>query len=160
MARKTDRMTASARLKPCTSGHSSASPNARLLCHDSKIVMARPTDTADTKKKTGSMGEYQSGYSLFGTIRYRLPKEDRCRVERMTPAIMIGSETMRSQRRVRFHWKRSSTTGTNSRARTVVYKVTHQPTSNITEWGFHMMSGCQIRSGRPRSYINANTTRR
>mgnify|MGYP000692483800 CR=1 FL=1 len=36
-------------------------PNARLLCHDSKIVIASPAATAETKKNTGSIGVYQSG---------------------------------------------------------------------------------------------------
>ena len=53
----------------------------------------------------------------------------------------------------------SNTTGRNSRNSTVVYSVTHQATSNITECGFHITSGCQRRSGRPRSYSSPTTTR-
>ena len=44
-------------------------PNALLECQDSKIVIANPTITAEKKKKTGSIGVYQSGCSLWGTIR-------------------------------------------------------------------------------------------
>jgi hypothetical protein len=56
-------------------------------------------------------------------------------------------------------WRRSSSIGLNSSASTVVYRVTHQATSNITECGFHMMSGCQMRYGKPRSNNSATTTR-
>ena len=36
---------------------------------DSTMTMARPTPIAETKNRIGSIGEYQSGCSLPGTIR-------------------------------------------------------------------------------------------
>src|SRR5271157_1021745 len=36
--------------------------------------------------------------------------------------------------------------------------MTHQATSNITECGLRMMSGCQMFHGRPRSYMSAAHT--
>ncbi len=44
-----------------SSGSSSALPKARELCRDSKMVMAKPTQIAETKKNTGSRGVYHSG---------------------------------------------------------------------------------------------------
>src|SRR5271166_927247 len=38
--------------------------------------------------------------------------------------------------------------------------MTHQATSNITECGLRMMSGCQMFHGRPRSYMSAAHTSR
>jgi len=42
----------------------------------SKITMARPAAMAESQNRMGSSGEYQSGYSLVGIIKYRLPSED------------------------------------------------------------------------------------
>ena len=43
-----------------SSGSSSARPKARLLCQDSKIVIARPTAIAETQNSSGRIGVYHS----------------------------------------------------------------------------------------------------
>ena len=48
--------------------------------------------------------------------------------------------------------------GENSSDSTVVYSITQYATSNITECGLRMTSGCQMRYGRPRSNISATHT--
>ena len=58
----------------------------------------------------------------------------------------------------RFMRNRSKTIGLNSSASTIEYRVTHQPTSNMTECGFHMIRGCHTRFGRPRSKRSAPIT--
>ena len=50
--------------------------------------------------------------------------------------------------------------GANSNDRTVVYNMRHQLISHITECVFHMTSGCQKWSGRPRSMMRTRTTSR
>ena len=50
--------------------------------------------------------------------------------------------------------------GANSSESTEVYNMRHQLISHITECGFHMTSGCQKWSGRPRSMISTSTTSR
>ena len=60
-------------------------PKCFELIDDSKIVIASPTAIADRKKNTGSSGLYQNGCSFSGMIRYSVPSEDWCSVERITP---------------------------------------------------------------------------
>ena len=67
---------------------------------------------------------------------------------------------LRTTCNVRFSLKCSSTIGENSNASTVVYNMTHHATSNITECGLRMTSGCQMFHGSPRSYISAAHTSR
>ena len=50
-------------------------PKNLALRIDSKIVIASPVATADTKNNTGSHGEYQRTWSLCGTIRKSVPSE-------------------------------------------------------------------------------------
>ena len=66
------------------------------------------------------MGEYHRPYSLFGTIRYRVPRDDWCSVERITPTIMSGTEMIFMIFSGVCNWKRSNTVGMNSRNSTVV----------------------------------------
>jgi hypothetical protein len=124
------------------------------------MVMARPAAMADVKKKTGNSGEYQSGWSFSGTIRYSDPSEDWWRVERITPTMTKGMVTARRIRRGHSRFNFSKTTGENSRASTVVYSITHQATSNMTERGFHMTSACQIRCGCPQIAEEAEDLKR
>ena len=51
----------------------------------------------ETKKKTGSSSEYQSGCSLVGASRKRAPSADWCRVERMSPAIVAPMVSLATQ---------------------------------------------------------------
>src|SRR3974377_1010641 len=82
--------TSSVRPRPWINESSSCLPKCLALIEDSKMVIAKPTQMAEMKKRTGRMGEYQKGYSLFGRIRYKLPSEDWCNVESTTPAITRG----------------------------------------------------------------------
>src|ERR1017187_7538015 len=141
-------------------GSSNSRPKYLELIEDSKIVMANPTAIADKKKKTGSSGLHQNGCSLLGMIRYRVPSDDWCSVDSSTPRITNTTMTLRMTFSARFSWKCSSTMGENSRASTVVYNITHHATSNITECGLRMTSGCQMFQGNPRSYISAAQTSR
>ncbi len=77
--------TTSTRPSSCRMGSSSCCPKYFELSDDSKIVIARPTAIAEMKKNTGSSGLYQNGCSLSGMIRYTVPSEDWCKVERITP---------------------------------------------------------------------------
>src|ERR1035438_9084074 len=104
------------------------------------------------------MGEYHNGYSFSGTIRNRLPRELWCSVESNTPKIISGTEIRWIHSIGLCQPNFSHTTGMNSRKSTVLYRVTHQATSNITECGFHITRGCHRRSGRPRSYSSPTTT--
>ncbi len=54
--------------------------------------------------------------------------------------------------------KCSNTMGENSIASTAVYSITQYATSNITECGLRMTSGCQMFHGKPRSYMSAAQT--
>ena len=47
----------------------------------------------------------------------------------------------------------STSAGENSSASTVEYSITHQEISNSIEARFHITMGCQMRHGRPSSYI-------
>src|SRR5579864_5545534 len=115
------------------------------------MVMANPTAIAEMKKNNGNNGLYHSGCNFSGMIKYKVPSEDWCNVERITPRITKGIKAARTIFRGFCRLKRSSTIGENSRERTVVYSITQYATSNITECGFRMTSGCQMRYGRPRS---------
>src|SRR5664280_2469099 len=99
-------------------------PNARRENHDSTTVIPMPAASAETKKRTGSTGVYQSGCTFSGRIRNREPSDDWWSVERITPRItrtgVMGLRSRRSQSSL----KRSSTTGANSRDNTVVYSIT------------------------------------
>ena len=143
----------------CRTGNSRCRPKCRELSDDSKIVIANPTAIADRKKKTGSSGLYQNGCSFSGRIRYRVPSEDWCSVDKMTPQITSGIRIARTTFKGFCRLNRSSTIGENSSARTVVYNITQYATSNITECGLRMISGCQMLYGLPRSYISAAQTR-
>src|SRR4051794_20396410 len=111
------------------------------------MVIASPTAIADRKKKTGRIGLYQNGCNLPGTIRYRVPSDDWCKVDRMTPQITSGIKIFRTILSGFCRLKRSSTMGENSSASTAVYSITQYATSNITECGFRMIRGCQMLYG-------------
>ncbi len=96
------------------------------------------------KKKNGSAGVYQNWWSRVGMIRYSVPSELWCSVERITPKITSGMRQARTIFSGFCRLKRSSTIGENSSASTVEYSITHQPTSNMTECGLCMMIGCQM----------------
>ncbi len=76
-----------------------------------------------------------------------------------TPAITSGTVAACCTAIAFFQPSFSKTTPENSRARTVRYSITHQPTSNIGERGFHMIIGCQMFQGLPRSYMRPTATR-
>src|SRR5579872_5467999 len=117
-------------------GSSNARPKALELCVDSNMVIAKPTATADAKKKNGNAGVYQNGCNLLGMIRYRLPSELWCSVESKIPATISTGYIALIHLIGAFRSKRSKTLGRNSKKSTVVYVITHMPTSNITECGF------------------------
>ena len=76
-----------------------------------------------------------------------------------TPAITRGTVAACCTATAFFQPSFSNTMPENSRARTVRYSITHQPTSNMGERGFHMMIGCQMFQGLPRSYMSPTATR-
>ena len=88
---------------------------------------------------------YQRPWSLFGAMTKSVPSDDWCRVESRTPMMTSRGVSLRMTFSARFHRKRSKTTGLNSRASTVRYSMTHQATSNMTEWWLPQTSGCQMR---------------
>src|SRR3989304_612647 len=81
-------MARASRLSRCSS---SPRWNALALAEDSRITIARPTETAVRKKNAGRSGEYQSGCNLAGMMRKSEPKDDWCRVDSTTPRITSGS---------------------------------------------------------------------
>src|ERR1035438_194057 len=101
-------------------GSSSSRPKYLELIEDSKMVMANPTAIADRKKNTGSSGLYQKGCSLLGMMRYNVPSEDWCSVERITPRMTNTIMTRRTTSNALCHLKCSSTIGENSSASTAV----------------------------------------
>ena len=113
---------------------SNSCPRKRALRFDSTMVIPRPTATALMKKNTGSSGEYHSGFIFSGAIRNRVPRVDWCRVERHMPAMTSGSVIRRTIFNGHSSLNFSKTTGLNSSARTVEYKMTHHATSIIGEW--------------------------
>jgi hypothetical protein len=84
------------------------------------MVIASPTAIAERKKKNGSSGEYQNGCNFSGMIKYSVPSEDWCSVERITPQMTSGMSTPRMIFNGFCRLKRSSTMGENSSARTEV----------------------------------------
>src|SRR5208337_1737647 len=117
--------TSSVRPSPLSNGNSNCFPKCCALIEDSKMVIASPTQIAERKKRKGSSGVYQKGCNLFGTIRYKLPSEDWCRVESMTPAITSGMTIafchLSSFGKLNF----SNRTPENSSASTVLQSITH-----------------------------------
>src|SRR5664279_3959184 len=133
---------------------------ARDRIRDSRTTIEIPEAMQEMKKSTGSIGVYQSACSRFGTIRYRDPKEDWCKVDSSTPKIMSGNEMVWIHLMGLWMFNFSRMIGANSRDSTVVYNMRHQLISHITECEFHMTSGCQKWSGRPRSMMRTRTTSR
>ncbi len=116
---------------------------------------------ADTKKKTGRYGEYQSGWSLPGAIRKRLPSDDWWSVESTMPETPRMIVSLIDQLRTRFQPSHSRIAGETSRKRTLRYSITHHPTSNITDVTPKLpMIGLGSRHGRPRSKHKPTTTRK
>src|ERR1035438_8477477 len=101
-------------------GSSSSRPKYLELIDDSKMIMARPTAIAEMKKNTGSSGLYQKACSLLGMMRYSVPNEDWCRVERSTPRMTNTTIKLRTTFSALCHFKCSKTMGENSSASTVV----------------------------------------
>src|ERR1035437_8422545 len=152
--------TTSARPRSRRIESSSSRPKYFELMEDSKMVIANPTAIAERKKKTGSNGLYQNGRSLLGMIRYSVPSDDWCNVESSTPRMTNTTMTRRMIRNGFCRLKCSNTIGENSMASTAVYNITQEATSNSTECGLRMTSGCQMFEGNPRSYISAAQTSR
>ena len=86
---------------------------------------------------TGRIGEYHSGCSRYGMMRNSEPSDDWCRVESPIPTITNGIRALTTVARMPARRGNSSAgTGKNSKAKTVRYSMTHQPTSNSGDRGF------------------------
>ena len=108
---------------------------------DSKIIIANPAAIEEIKKRKGNNGEYQNGCILSGITRNNEPKEDWCRVDRITPAITMGMIKNLITFENFVNLNLSEKTGENSKKRTIVYNITHHAISNITDFGFHKKTG-------------------
>ena len=84
------------------------------------MIIASPTAIAEMKKNTGSSGLHQKACSLLGMMRYRVPSDDWCSVERITPRMTKTIITLRTALSARVQPRRSKTMGENSSASTVV----------------------------------------
>ena len=80
-----------ARVSPPTTCHSASRWNSHAETMLSELTIARPSATAETRKISGSSGEYHSGWTRFGAITMRVPSDDWCSVESSTPTITIST---------------------------------------------------------------------
>ena len=62
--------------------------NEREARIDSKMTIGNPTAIADSRNINGEIGEYHSGCIFVGAITISVPKDDWCKHDSTTPAMI------------------------------------------------------------------------